>query len=446
MPREDRQDLSESYIKEKIIEPILDQFGTSALTSQISELSNSAIPYRYKQQHYDFTDLNNFSFNNVDGTSANPWTVSDNAITTVITTNESFCWFKEKIQDGKISAVWENPSTTQGANGWVGFAFRGKDKRNSLLAVINCGPSTNNVGLYSFVNGSRAFTLLKQVTMTTDDTKLKDNTPVQMEVEFYGKYVSVRVNGKIIIDKYTDNNILNANNGLVGLACSLASGGMTISNVVIKEKMYDVIPSNFDKILCAGDSIVFGSGSSNPSTTAWVPKLRDKLKTFRSDIEVVNVGVGGNNSGEVLNNQILPNLNGGYDIIIVLCGTNDGRIDKVTAIDVAIANMTKIIKQIKSVNAIPIVCTPTPYVHDINTYFPTSYDNTSYWYNVKLVGMIRQLCAKEKIRIVDNYDAFNNNFTLLSNDKLHPNDTGYDLIYNNVLNVILNNYDSNYIV
>jgi lysophospholipase L1-like esterase len=196
-------------------------------------------------------------------------------------------------------------------------------------------------------------------------------------------------------------------------------------------------------ILGAGDSIMYGVGASDVNTKSWMKLLESKIKEFNPSLVVKNVGVGGQNTTEVLNNQIIPEMANKYDVVIIQCGTNNGRLEiaKKTTYDIAIQDLCTMIKLIKSTGAIPIVCTTTPYAYNISS-IPSSYDNTSYWYNVKLNGLIRQLCAKEKIRIIDNYSIFNNNLTLLGSDQLHPNDTGQVLMKDNAYNVLFGNFIS----
>jgi lysophospholipase L1-like esterase len=223
---------------------------------------------------------------------------------------------------------------------------------------------------------------------------------------------------------------------------SKASGGMTFSNFAIAEKRYDIIPMKINTLAGFGDSIMYGSGATDRLTTSWFAKLTAKLKEYNPTVITTNLGQAGWTTGETLNNQVVPNVANAYDVAIIQCGTNDGRttVGKATTYTQAIANLTAIIKHLKSYNTIPILCTTTPYSPDIVTTLGPSYDNTSYWYNVKINGLIRQLAAKEKIRIIDNYSLFNNDLTLIGSDLLHPTDIGHDLIYQNALNVITNKF------
>ena len=399
---------------------------------------------KYETTFYDFPNINELTFKNADNGTGDTtiWTIADEKITSVVTLNVtgSVCWLPKTLQDGKLSMIWENPNMETQGQGYLGFAIKGDGVNNFIGVAILHGPSKNQCGIYKFVNGVLASELKRQ-TITTADSMAITGTPTQIECEFYGKFLTVKINGKKIIDNYTNSEFLQNSKCRIGLLSSKVSNGMIFSNFAIAEKKYDIIPNNISKILCVGDSITYGSGASNRSVTSWVSRLRTKLQEYNPNIVVDNVGIAGNMIGEVLNNQVIPNLTNGYEIVIVQCGTNDGRIDRTVTFNDSIANMTSIIKQLKSNNIIPIICTPTPYTPNIATYIPTSYDNNSYWYNVKLVGLIRKVAAKEKVRIVDNYSLFNNDLTLLtSSDQLHPNDNGHNLIYQNVYNVLTNKY------
>jgi len=390
---------------------------------------------KYVSNYYDFMNTNGLNFQNFDLGSGvgSPWIIENEQITTVTTTGASVCWLPQKVQDGKISVVWENPNVDLAGSGFVGLAVKGDGVNNMILIILTEGTQKNLFSVYNVVNGALGTNLSTVNLSTKNDALVKTNIPSQIECEFYGKFITVRINGKIVLNKFTHALLLTNTKGYLGLVCGKPSTGKTFSSLVVSEKKYDVLPIKISKVLCAGDSITASNG--------WVSKLKEQLILYNKDVIVTNVGQYGATSAQVLNNQIIPNLGNGYEICTIQCGTNDTRTSLSIPIDTSISNLTNIIKELKSSNIIPIICTTTPFSPDIVTSPDpsiTGYDNASYWYNVKLNALIRRLASKEKIRLIDNYEIFGNDFTLIGTDLLHPNNAGYTIISQNVLNVLTN--------
>jgi hypothetical protein len=104
--------------------------------------------------------------------------------------------------------VWENPNMATAGQGYVGFAIKGDGVNNFIAVVILHGPTNNVVGIYKFTNGS--LSSLTSATLTTSDNIIQTNIPAQLECEFYGKFLTVKINGKKVLDKYTHSDFLNA--------------------------------------------------------------------------------------------------------------------------------------------------------------------------------------------------------------------------------------------
>jgi len=142
---------------------------------------------------------------------------------------------------------------------------------------------------------------------------------------------------------------------------------------------------------------------------------------------VINTGISGNTTQTILDDfdwritQFRPN------VVSLMIGTNDcakGRI----AIEVFEENLYSLVKRMRLLGAIPILHTPNIIITDKA---PERAGLSDY------VSVIRNVSAKEKLILVDNYyhwqDAFQNNATInvykdWLNDPLHPNGEGHSQI------------------
>jgi lysophospholipase L1-like esterase len=370
------------------------------------------------------------------------WTFSDTELIPVLdtsTTNGGTKIFHKtlKLQDGEVGVTLKGQDLTQTYTLFYGIIFRATSQKEYYLAAIN--NNTLQAGLYKITAGG-TLTVIQTASLSSNTQALyKNGQPINLSVEFIGQSVYVKVNGSIVVTS-TATTLNDTNVGYIGLAYISSAGMSTLvplkfSDFWYREKKFDNIKGSISKVLAVGDSITFGTGAS-VQANAWVDKLRTQLKTLNPNAIVDNKGTGGNNTAFVLVNQVQPFVNGGYDLMLIQAGTNDCRIDGThLTIDQSMSNMRSMVKLAKYYGVIPIVCTITPVNRALNT---TTYTETSWAQLIEYNNRVRAMCAKEKIKCCDNFNALNNDLTQLISDGIHPNDGGHTILYNEMWKTLTN--------
>lgn len=113
------------------------------------------------------------------------------------------------------------------------------------------------------------------------------------------------------------------------------------------------------KIVCIGDSMTYGTNSTDPLTYAYPVILQNRLRDFYnySDIVVVNKGVPGTSSTDGKTNFAVQVLAEVPDVVIVMYGINDSNLD--LSIDTYRSNLEYIVTQAKANDIDVILCSPT---------------------------------------------------------------------------------------
>ncbi len=178
------------------------------------------------------------------------------------------------------------------------------------------------------------------------------------------------------------------------------------------------------KVACVGDSITYGSGSSNRDVTAYPPQLGLLLG---DSYEVKNFGLGGAtllNNGDkpyIRTTQYTDSLSYQPDIVIIMLGTNDSK----SANNSRIATEFKrdYLALIASYQALP--SNPKIYVATS----PFSYQTASIIGTVianQIVPLQKEIAEEAGLDVVDMYAATYR--MSIFPDKVHPNDEGYQLV------------------
>ncbi|WP_028547236.1 SGNH/GDSL hydrolase family protein [Paenibacillus taiwanensis] len=399
------------------------------------------LPYKIMTSVDTFNDLRNWYPTDDTGVKNKDWVVQDNKLKINPENVTNSLWNNYKMQDGKLSLIWENPVISNENLTYVGILFRGnsfKDYYSAHFYAGNYSSNANKVIISKTTNGS--LNVLAQTTLIDPSAMLKDNTNINLEVEFYGSYVQVFVNGKKVLEYVGSND---SNVGLFGIQLPPSSmpgnSSSQLSNFCMKEWKYDDFKLDIKDMLVAGDSIALGIGASSNDKT-WISIFGTKIRNVIPDLNITNIAIGGLNTTEVMI-ELGNYLNQDpykYQAILISCGTNNARYDnnKRTTFEVAQSNICSMIKFIKNSNAIPILCIPPNFVYNVHELYPQTYASDSYDYFQKLVKMIRNVGISEKVIVIDNYQLFNNNSSFLS-DGVHPNDDGYRLMADNLYTTLL---------
>lgn len=210
---------------------------------------------------------------------------------------------------------------------------------------------------------------------------------------------------------------------------------------------------NLTRFVAFGDSLTAGEDGNSTLTAALnrslgfeyptvilrgreYPTVLAQLLAARYSTQqllIVNAGspgesVGGNTTCSancVLSRFTAISSSRAYDVILLMEGTNDifgGTGGNPLGIPPAIANLRRMIADARSRGLRLFLATVPP----ANPAGPRGLER--YQAIPPLNAQIRQLAVSEGVPLVDVFNAFNNNFLLLSADGTHPNADGYALI------------------
>ena len=204
------------------------------------------------------------------------------------------------------------------------------------------------------------------------------------------------------------------------------------------------------KVKLIGDSITAGVGSSDYSCTGdiiynnnkvnigvkcWSGKLKQYLENNFS-CNVNNFGISGIKSNDIVSN-ISSLINSDDDIIICMIGTNNRLVNKGdTTLE---SDLRTIYNYVVSLNKDIIFMSPIPGTLKEET---GKVGTTKYFQNYEVDNIYNKVCGELGIEYISLYKLLQsyleNTSTNLSNildssDQQHPNDYGYNILYNLIL-------------
>jgi acyl-CoA thioesterase I len=162
-------------------------------------------------------------------------------------------------------------------------------------------------------------------------------------------------------------------------------------------------------IVAYGDSIT--TGAAAPGVTPYPARVAGIKGT-----SVLNRGINGQSSCAAANGADGP-LSSKPTVFLVLVGTNDVLAGH--KLDVSKECIRTIIRKARSAGATPIIATIPPIIGDYAELMP----DVNY-----LNGLIRDLAAEERVKLVDLARQFGSGEGLMMPDGFHPNETGTQLI------------------
>ncbi len=211
------------------------------------------------------------------------------------------------------------------------------------------------------------------------------------------------------------------------------------------------------RFVAFGDSITAGQDGQNAITSdfggflqfdrsiilvgfEYPTVLRTALKaryTLQSDaIAVLNAGNPGESAGDTATLTRFRNALVGYDVVLILEGSNDlyNAYSGGTSItNAAINGIQSMIRAAKQAGVRPYLATVPPMNPGACTPICRGF---AYALVPAFDDRLRALASSEAIPLVDVYKAFNGDLTLLSADGLHPNANGFGLIADTFLDSI----------
>jgi lysophospholipase L1-like esterase len=366
------------------------------------------------------------------------WTFGENSIkptfTTLSTGGVTILHKNKFIQDGEIGVTIKEYDINATTNSGAGIIFKGKNTGDYVVAMILF--NLKQVWVGTLKNG--VYQSVRTVDVSAGQIVPANGESINLSVKTFGNVFSVFFNGSEVIKEQISSYVNPQDSkGLWGLFIYNASTNVdtfikniVFSNLYTKEYDYSVLPNNIDRILYCGDSLTFGAGVTTEER--WSTLLTDELVKTYPNLISNNIAVSGSPMSTILD-QVKSAI-AGEDVVTILGGTNNSRIDDVgTTIDVAISELKQAIQLAKAVGAVPIVGTCPPMDRTKNT---VSMNSSSWAWITEYNNQVRRLCAIEKVICVDFYNDFNNDLTLLQSDKLHPTATGHQLMFDSIYRTI----------
>lgn len=187
------------------------------------------------------------------------------------------------------------------------------------------------------------------------------------------------------------------------------------------------------RILVFGDSITYGAWDSEGG---WVERLKrwahGHYLVHGTKLQVSNLGVGGDTSTKILarmEQEIVARHSASWPFVIILMlGSNDGRVrngETEVTLEQFTKNYNRLIEIAQKYTDKIITVGLPPIGEPILDFKDMQYsDQAVLEYETK----IRTLATERKLPFVEVRPLFRDG-TLLSSDKLHPNDEGHKVIY-----------------
>lgn len=408
---------------------------TKKLESQLAHLSTQAnVPYQWEMVAKNALDddSSKWVFNLADGSASTAWAFANGQMTSPPNggvAKDMIATFKgNKLNDGKVQVVLQNPNPGSGTS-WWGIHFRAKSTTDILGVIVL--ENTKQILLWKYTNGSSTAISTINIDPALLDVSITLNIPLLLEVEIIGVTLKVYLNGRLMLTS-TDSNLNNYLYGYCGVY-NYFGRQYTYSDFAITRRKFEVIKPNISKVVCIGSSITYGVTGIEPYPSRLQTRLNNEFSN--KAVEVVNAGVGGNLTSDMLNR--LPSLISTHkpDVIVIETSINDTRKEfDPYDYNTTLTNLRKMIKLTKQAGAIPLLTTATPIDPNVNT---TSYDITSWRKIYQLNAKVRKLASEEEIRLIENFNSFSNNTSgLLIYDLIHPNDAGFKIISDNAFNAI----------
>ncbi len=196
--------------------------------------------------------------------------------------------------------------------------------------------------------------------------------------------------------------ILSTRTGLVSLILLAISFGLsTISHGA--------------NIIAFGDSITNGYGSASGG---YPPRLNNLLNANGKPSIVENMGRDGEQTSQGVNRIDSAMASFAADIILIMEGTND--IIWGISMETSAFNLQEMISKAKAAGVTPVIA----------TLLPNGWRNYETDVAVAWNPMIKGLAGNNGIRLSDQYAALQPSWSTSSDDGVHPNDAGYQIMAN----------------
>jgi lysophospholipase L1-like esterase len=198
------------------------------------------------------------------------------------------------------------------------------------------------------------------------------------------------------------------------------------------------------RVVCLGDSITKGYRPGVKEEEAFPARLEAALRKGGIDVEVLNVGIGGENTAQARTRLQAAVIDQRPDVVTVMYGANDSYIDKGkttprVSLDDYRANLTAIVRDLTAAGIRPIVMTTNRYG---DGHAP---DGSGKHPNLQMDAYMkacREVAAAEKVPLVDHQQAWidaaknGTDIEKWMTDHVHPSATGHAELTKAILPVV----------
>jgi len=186
-------------------------------------------------------------------------------------------------------------------------------------------------------------------------------------------------------------------------------------------------------VACVGDSITYGSGTSDPTRESYPAQLQGMLQKADPAWKVLNFGVGGTT---LLHNGDLPYIKqGAYqgaltsnaEVVIIMLGTNDSKPQNWAYKSQYMKDYYALIDSFKALPSRPQVwiCRPVPAFYENFTIRPAVIRD-------EILPLVDQIGRQENVLVIDLYTALLDYGSLFA-DGIHPNASGARIMAQTIL-------------
>lgn len=201
----------------------------------------------------------------------------------------------------------------------------------------------------------------------------------------------------------------------------------SLQDVPDKARISDLLNEKKDPLIWVftGDSITHGAKHTHGFRSypeVFAERIRWELGRVRDVI--INTGISGNTTQTILGDFDWRVKQFNPDVVSLMIGTNDCAKDRVTVEEFK-KNLFSLVKHFRDINAIPILQTPNIIITEKD---PSRSRLSEY------VSVTREVAAKERVILVDNYQHWQKTLQSNSgakvyrdwlNDPLHPDGEGH---------------------
>jgi lysophospholipase L1-like esterase len=181
-------------------------------------------------------------------------------------------------------------------------------------------------------------------------------------------------------------------------------------------------------VTCVGDSITYGSGTTDPSRESWPMQLQGMLQQLDPSWKVLNFGVGGTtllHQGDkpyIKEGAYQGALTSNPDVVIIKLGTNDSKPQNWVYKAAFVPDYLAMIDAFRALPGRPQVwiCKPVPA-------FYLNFGITPAVIEGEILPLIDEISRKRNVGVIDCFTALTGHGSLFS-DGIHPNAEGARLI------------------